>query len=237
MSASDEDDPKPTSGPTTKAERLQVAGAVAPILRAARHRRVTLIGKDGAPIGVADAKDVALSLLARSKIELSVQDGERPPLAYCQACGRGIMVKVKGTVPRVCPPRTHLCAAGCGRFVTTEPGTCAAGKTCRSCRLVAENRASRMHTDEYMAKVISAARNYAEAAASLGMAIGPVHRHAKRLGVQPAGSYQQRSDEQIMAALANARTFREAAAALGLTPAAVQMRAKKLGLRPGGRKS
>lgn len=171
----------------TKAERLQVAGAVAPVLRSARRRPVILTGKDGAPVGVVDAKDVALSLLARSKIELSVDADERPTVVFCETCGRGIVVGPKGKVPRVCPPRTHLCTAGCGRRVTSEPGTCAAGKTCRACNNAARSRATRRFSDEDLARVIRESASYSVACKALGMSIGPVHRHAKRLGVKPMG--------------------------------------------------
>ena len=173
--------------PETKGERLQVAGAVAPVLRGARPRRVILTGKDGAPVGCADAKDVALSLLARSKIELSVGDDERPSVVFCETCGRPITVGPKAKVPRVCPPRTHLCAAGCGRRVVTKPGTCAAGKTCRACNNAARSSATRRHSDEELARVIQGSASYSVACKALGMSTGPVYRHAQRLGVKPMG--------------------------------------------------
>lgn len=64
----------------SKAERLAIGTAVAgPVRQQARApRKVTLVGKDGAPVGVTDSVEVAKSLLARSEIEFSVQEGKRP---------------------------------------------------------------------------------------------------------------------------------------------------------------
>jgi len=57
--------------PLTKAERLAIGGAVAPIVRrrADAPRKVTLVDKNGQPVGVTTDVEVAKSLLARSGIE------------------------------------------------------------------------------------------------------------------------------------------------------------------------
>ncbi len=117
----------------TKAERLVIGGAVAPIVRrqARAPRKVTLVGKDGAPVRVATSTDVATSLLARNEIEFSVQDGERPEWTRCKTCGRPIKVKVErgGVLPTVCRDKTHRCA--CGRPISTAG--CGFGKSCIRC--------------------------------------------------------------------------------------------------------
>lgn len=115
----------------TKAERLAIGGAVAPIVRrqAMLPRKVTLVGKDGLPVGVATSTDVATSLLARNEIEFSVQDGERPEWVKCQTCARPIKVKRSGVLPTTCRNKTHKCA--CGRPISTAG--CGFGKSCIRC--------------------------------------------------------------------------------------------------------
>lgn len=93
------------SNPTwSKAERLSVAGSVAPSVRsaAASRHKVTLIGKDGSPVGVSDTTEVAKSLLARVGIEFSVVPGKRPEYVTCTACGRAVKVKPTGSIPKIC---------------------------------------------------------------------------------------------------------------------------------------
>ena len=72
----------------SKVERLAIGTAVAgPVRQQAKApRKVTLVGKDGAPVGVTDSVEVAKSLLARSEIEFSVQDGKRPDVIVCRNC-------------------------------------------------------------------------------------------------------------------------------------------------------
>lgn len=88
----------------TKAERLAIGGAVAPIVRRAADapRRVTIINKDGSPVGVTDSVNVAQSMLARADIEFSVQEGKRPEWVKCKTCGAPVKVGKGGRARDVC---------------------------------------------------------------------------------------------------------------------------------------
>ena len=91
--------------PLTKAERLAIGGAVAPIVRRAADapRRVTVVGKDGKPVGETTSVEVAKAVLARSEIEFSVQPGKRPEFADCADCGSPYSMPVRGPVSKYCP--------------------------------------------------------------------------------------------------------------------------------------
>lgn len=121
--------------PLTKAERLAIGTAVAGQVRqqAKAPRPVTLVGKDGQPVGVATSTDVATSLLARSKIEFSVQAGERPEWVNCVDCGRPVRVAKMGPVISRCRSGAHKCK--CGKPVRVNG--CGFGKSCLECSGVA----------------------------------------------------------------------------------------------------
>ena len=93
------------SGDLNKAERLALAGAVAPVLRdgaaKAKARRVKIVGKDGKVVRVGTLAEVQEGLLAAKKIELEVEDGVRPKEILC-ACGAVRKVPKKGVLPKQC---------------------------------------------------------------------------------------------------------------------------------------
>jgi hypothetical protein len=91
--------------PLTKAERLAIGGAVAPIVRRAADapRKVTVVGKDGKPVGETTSVEVAKAVLARSEIEFSVQPGKRPAVVSCSVCGYPVKVAPTGAIPKRCP--------------------------------------------------------------------------------------------------------------------------------------
>jgi hypothetical protein len=113
MSGSDD-----TDEAWTKAQRLVVAGAVAPGLRdaaeRARLRRVARVDKDGAVVGYTTLDAVQAALLRRREIELSVADGVRPKEAICRLCGKTIRVGRLGYVPTKCVRGCKLKCDGCG---------------------------------------------------------------------------------------------------------------------------
>lgn len=77
-------------GPRNKAERLAVAGAVAPSLRRnaerAQARRVARVDAGGNVVGYSTLADVQRSMLERAKIEIAVADGRTPERYVCSRC-------------------------------------------------------------------------------------------------------------------------------------------------------
>lgn len=130
-----------------KAERLIVAGVVAPSLRAApesvRKRLVAVVDKDGTVVGYRALEDVQKDILRARAIELETQEGVRPKAVLCQKCGKSFRVKAKGAIGRFCAEHTEVtCACGkklgmnaaragisrCGRCVRLKPrASCACG--------------------------------------------------------------------------------------------------------------
>lgn len=117
--------------PLTKADRLAIGGAVAPVVRrqAAAPRRVTLVDKDGKPVRETTSVEVAKAMLARSEIEFSVQEGKRPEWVNCKTCGTPVKVHAKGGIPTVCRSGTYKCQ--CGASLTAKK--CGNGRSCRRC--------------------------------------------------------------------------------------------------------
>lgn len=83
-----------------KAERLAIAAAVAPSLRAApeavRTRRVAIVDKDGNVVGYRALADVQKEILKARAIELEVQDGERAKTKLCERCGNPLQQRGAG---------------------------------------------------------------------------------------------------------------------------------------------
>lgn len=83
-----------------KAERLAIAGKVAPTLRAAsertRTRRVTIVDKDGKVTGYTTLAEVQKKQLERAKIEVEMAGGKRPAAIVCRECGTMAMVAKRG---------------------------------------------------------------------------------------------------------------------------------------------
>lgn len=98
----------PALGPAAfnKAERLVIAGAVAPVLRdgAEKARRRIVKTHSGRVVTLAD---VQAGLLKAKKIELEVVEGKRPKEIIC-ACGAVVRVpKTGGVVPKQCQRCMH----------------------------------------------------------------------------------------------------------------------------------
>lgn len=89
-----------------KAQRLQVAGALAPRLRGASERtasrRVSRVDKNGKVVGYITLAEVQKALLRAREIEFEVVDGARPLEVFCERCGLPIKVQGIGTIPKVC---------------------------------------------------------------------------------------------------------------------------------------
>lgn len=93
------------SAPMRKIDRLNVAGAVAPMLRqrAGAGRKITVVDKDGRPVRVTDDVEVAKSLLARADVEFDVQPNKSHPLRKCKECDLPfVFVGKKGGARRLC---------------------------------------------------------------------------------------------------------------------------------------
>jgi hypothetical protein len=86
-----------SDAPRNKAERLAVAGSIAPTLRenaeVSKSRRVARVDKDGRVVGYTTWAEVQRSILERAKIEMEVADGVTPDKVICKHCGKLIPVK------------------------------------------------------------------------------------------------------------------------------------------------
>ena len=118
-----------------KAQRLAVAGVVAPFLRdqsaATTQRRVAVIPANLPPDApwaenvksyttLAKAQQVQLE---RQRIEIEVVEGVRPKTVVCENCARTIQVARYGGIPRVCPRSGCDPQTVCPGWGETE-GTC-----------------------------------------------------------------------------------------------------------------
>lgn len=179
------------------AERLALAGAVAPTLRrkAGAGRRVTVVDREGKPVRVTDDVEIAKGLLARSAIEFSIVNGKRPIFVNCKTCGRPIRTSSRGTTPRtVCRQRTHKCQ--CGALIVGQDGTCGFGKLCRRCYERGEGKGrvkpriawGRWETDADFIQCLLTAGNGRAAAKAMGVSPSLVFKRAKLLGVKSRGA-------------------------------------------------
>ena len=122
----------------TKAERLAIGGAVAPVIRrqGGSWRKVTLVGKDGQPVGEATATDVAMGVLARADIEFGVADSTKATHRKCP-CGVPFRIKTNSRWCGACRKLFGLCRS-CRREVSdsTAAEAAHAGRLpmCRRCR-------------------------------------------------------------------------------------------------------
>jgi hypothetical protein len=89
-----------------KAERLAIAGQVAPSLRSVKakmaRRRVGLLNKTGEVTGYTTLDKVPTVLLGRAGIEMATHDGVRPKESLCLVCGFFFDIPKRGKAPRVC---------------------------------------------------------------------------------------------------------------------------------------
>ncbi len=158
----------------TKAERLAVAGALAPHLRdqgGRSTRRVALTDKDGNVTGYTTLAEVQKSLLRAREIELDVQDGVRPKVVLCQNCGKDVPVLTPGgSLPKVCNRKggchgqRKCCRRGCQSEPPVSAFKASAVKarqgqpwTCHKCR--ASETMAAMRKDPQLRKKNAAACN------------------------------------------------------------------------------
>lgn len=86
-----------------KAEKLRLAGEVAPSLRRRAPRKVILVDDAGKPVREATDVEVGKGVLARLGIEIAVQPGQRPEWILCADCGRPVRVhRYASTIPKRC---------------------------------------------------------------------------------------------------------------------------------------
>lgn len=125
-------------GPKNKAERLQVAAAVAPSLRkqaeSARKRRVAKVDKDGNVVGYTTLEEVQKALLLDHAIEIETQDGVRPKEVLCVKCGLPFTphFRVLGVLCQNC--KTPFCV-DCGVKRKTNGGLNDTSERCHPCYL------------------------------------------------------------------------------------------------------
>jgi hypothetical protein len=102
----------------SKAERLAVAGAVAPALRSAARetstRRVARVDVEGNIVGYTTLAEVQKALLERHKIEIELQPDKRPKEFICERCGKPSKVPKLGVVPKRCKPCKLTTCSACG---------------------------------------------------------------------------------------------------------------------------
>jgi len=192
----------------SKAERLAIGTAVAgPVRQQARApRKVTLVGKDGAPVGVTDSVEVAKSLLARSEIEFSVQEGKRVALQKCARFGTPFPRARKG-VRHYCikcqhPPCTDCGGAtggrGRGQHVREAP-------RCRPCFYKA-----------HVGRLLEASAKGVDA--------------RRRKAVEKAATGRSSEEQSIAEAMNKAKSIRGAAKLLGMDPSNLRRRIRRLGI-------
>jgi hypothetical protein len=89
----------------SRIEQLEIAGAIAPVLRDRLHsgrvRTITVVDKDGKPVRKISDVELTSKLASRAKIEMAVAAGQRPKAIVCQ-CGMLRMVPKRGVVPVSC---------------------------------------------------------------------------------------------------------------------------------------
>jgi hypothetical protein len=138
--------PPDVEGHMCKAERLAVAGAIAPTLRSApetvRNRRVAVVDKSGVVSRYTTVAKIQKSLLLARGLELEVTPETRPKVVVCLDCGRDVRVPPTGVVPSKCRTSTGCMAAKCVSCATcgaplptlrgTRAGVCSVGESAGS---------------------------------------------------------------------------------------------------------
>lgn len=137
----------PEDARMNKAERLALAGAVAPHLRSqskkTASRRVGRLDKDGNVVGYTTWAEVQRVQLERRRIEIEVVDGFRPNEAVCHRCGLPANVRARARVAAGvtrCDKCTFLSCPDCNKPLPrcySAPSMRPRGggeKYCRACR-------------------------------------------------------------------------------------------------------
>lgn len=123
----------------TKAERLEVAGAIAPSLRESatqdRVRRVARVDAEGNVVGYVSLHEVKKALLKKKEIEIDVV-GVRQREVMCKECGLPFPVTKKHGTPTRCPKCWFCTCAFCGKTYQRKTGDTKRKdyKACLSCR-------------------------------------------------------------------------------------------------------
>lgn len=101
-----------------KAQRLAVAGLVAPVLRnrsiEAHKRRVGRLDRDGNVVGYTTLAKVQEALLLKKKIELEVQPDIHQKDVLCENCGKPVRLRHKATAQKRCDECAIL-TCSCGK--------------------------------------------------------------------------------------------------------------------------
>lgn len=106
----------------TKAERLAIAGAIAPTIRSAevskRDRIVRIKDKNGNTIRTLSLIDLQKELLEKRGIEIDMGDGIRPKITICEDCGCPIFVKKSGVLRTRCDDCGWVKCENCNKRVS-----------------------------------------------------------------------------------------------------------------------
>jgi hypothetical protein len=105
--------------PANRAERLALAGAVAPRVRSqsdrAAMRRVARVNAEGKIVGYTTLAEVQKALLERERIEMETVDGVRPKGKICEQCGKPTRVGGSGKLPSICRDCRRRPCVDCGK--------------------------------------------------------------------------------------------------------------------------
>lgn len=78
-------------GRLSLADRIEIAGKIAPAIRRGGKRRVMVERRDGTTVPIDDAA-LLRALAERTEIEIAVQEGERPDIVLCEVCKKPVEV-------------------------------------------------------------------------------------------------------------------------------------------------
>lgn len=110
---------EPDAVPRNRAQRLALAGHVAPALRrgadVAAQRRVTVEARDGSVAGYTTVLEVQKALVAANEIEIQVLPDAAPVAVPCERCGLPIPPKPMGSWRPICAA-CRCVAATCAGF-------------------------------------------------------------------------------------------------------------------------
>lgn len=121
----------------SKAERLAVASAIAPVLRATseatKRRRVAVVDAEGNVVGYRTLAEVQEKLLEAKKLELEVDDGVRPKELMCRQCGSIFIIGSRGPQPGLCNGCKRGRCVQCKRVRPSRPQDGKPNELCAGC--------------------------------------------------------------------------------------------------------
>lgn len=133
-------EPEKSSERMNKAQRLAIAGTVAPFVResaeVASVRRVARVDANGIVVGYTTLAEVQKSLLRRHEIEIATQPGVRPKQTICVGCGVPTRLARVGSRRRYCDSCQRPKCSDCGKQLDAAVGR----RRCMDCHLARKSR-------------------------------------------------------------------------------------------------